>query len=285
MKIVEFLNRLKKSDDKFVNEYIGDIGIELKNFSKLINNNKELSSLNSKEFDLFYELFILSEYAYKNNLNLTKSFIKNIFESIKIEHLRVPQHTNLYARFRKDKNQVRLSKKSYKFNSKFFKEKISNLWNETPNNIDLFENKEFAKSEIENYKKILNRFSHLGCRDLSNSVDRLIETFNLKCWHGYRQIDINVAACLLAKVNNLSIQDFSPVLYPCHYFKNFKIKKILEETDNFFDHHLCFVPSLDKDGQDEDFKKIKNNDVTFFLLAEKDGEFYFIKNYNNTERF
>lgn len=175
----------------------------------------------------------------------------------------------------------RLIKKSWQFSSNKFKSIIDNIWEQTPNSFDLFKknNNELNKNII-NLKNKEKRFREIGCLELADSLGDLVRTLCFESHHDHRKISIYCAACILAKINRISKNNFKPTLYPYHECVSFAPKNVintiveLENLGNFiFDHYLVFTPSSDLE---EGLNILLDKSLKSIVLGDKDGDCYFI---------
>jgi len=175
------------------------------------------------------------------------------------------------------------------------------VWDGLPSDFNLYiRNSEFESNELEKYEKQVQRFKDLGCKSMSEEIQKYIDVFKQafeEAYYGFRRITVTNAALICAKVNgyewsnqivNQVIQcNYEPAVYPSTCFllpeKIIKIIGLLDtwpETGGcpIFDYYVLLIPrfrSWLSQLCDVEFL-FKNNSITPVLLGEKDGKCYFI---------
>jgi hypothetical protein len=283
----EIFFELKKFDINFIKNFTGDTGSLLYNF--ILNsdlNHSDLNSLATNDHKCFLELLKLLKFAYDNNLNLSLDFLSEKIKNtnFKFESTSIPNFSQKNARFSIKKNEIRLSKKKWKFCSKNFVEKIFKIWNDVPSDISLFKNKNYL-NEISSLRNKESRCEKIRCQELADSIRSVMEILSAKDYHGYKPISLIVAACILAKINKINRHDmkYSPVIYPFFEFENISnlsVREEIQKAENFehsrFDHYLIFIPSFLNHEKQDDFNILQDKNYVSFVLGEKDGFCYFI---------
>lgn len=275
----EFFKKILEFEKEFIFKIMGDKGLSLYDFAvNCDGKNPDLDVFFDDDYAYPYQIFILAKNAFDGKLDLALESIIKLIKNIDLDSICIAENSPRHARFLKEKNRekIRALRSSWKFSSSYFRENIKKLWNETPNNI-FFCNKSFEKLE-----NMSLEFQSIGCLEFSKSISRHLNVLKSKEYRKYKQINIEVAACILAKMNNITItSNYEPVIYPYCDFKKIASKNVknkIEIAENcnfpFFDSYLILVPSFVGFDKDADIESLKNN--VSFLLGEKEEEFYFI---------
>jgi len=277
----KFIEKILEFEKEFLLKIIGYKGLYLYNFAANVDKkNPYLDSFFNQDYAHIYQIIILSKYAFDNNLNLAFKSTIDILKSMDLDFICPSKNRHIRFLNEKERKNIRLSKNNWKFSSNYFKENIKKIWNETPE--DIF----FCKKNIEKLEKMSREFHSIGCFEFTKSISRHLDILNSNEYHQYKKIKIEVAACILAKMNNIEINnEYEPVIYPYDEFQKFSSEKIenkIKIAENlgfpFFDSYLILIPSFRWCDKKMDIEILEKK--ISFLLGEKEEEFYFIDLWN-----
>jgi hypothetical protein len=306
---MKIFSEIVKFEDEVVKLALGEFGLSLLKFSKVININHfgvcEIP-INDDLSEKLCQILYLVDYALKNNLNLSVDGISKFYAKC-IDHNLINLDKK-YIRLIKDekiRKEIRKNKKISEVGLAGFYEKARLIWDNLPGDFSIFlKNDTSFEKIIDDAESKADRYESVGCYELSKNIRdsvAVVRGLIKDSYCGYRRISIKNASVILAKINRFELvvknlensfhkkkyliflnnEIYNPKIYPIHYLEDIKtdyIKSLFIDLEStpLFDHYMVLVPSLNSRQINQDLIDIKEKNAIPILLGEKDGKCYFI---------
>jgi hypothetical protein len=306
---MKIFSEILRFEEKIIECALGEFGLSLLRFSKVININHfgiyEIP-INDDLSEKLCQILNLVDYALKNNLNLSVDGINKFYT--KCIDYNLINLDKKYVRLIKDektRKEIRKNKKISEVSLSGFYEKARLIWNNLPEDFSIFSKNDTSFEKIiADAESKADRYDSVGCYELSKNIRDSIDVVKdiiKDSYCGYRRISIKNASVILAKINRFELvvknlensfhkkkyliclnnEIYNPKIYPIHYLEDIKtdyIKSLFIDLEStpLFDHYMVLVPSFNSRQINQDLIDIKEKNAIPILLGEKDGKCYFI---------
>jgi hypothetical protein len=244
--------------------------------------------------------------------------IAELYASAKLKSSKVPGRNGYAARLlRKPKKDLARSfRRTQRLGSSSFMRSATKNWNCVPSSFGAFRRDFLASAHPEPLEEAARKFGEIGCDHLASAASELVARYiRPPCSYGYKRLGVVDACHILAKSCGFVLGEsliigrspsgwfrYSPFVLPLHVLKNIpeRVSSSVNHAefnsslyfDSVFDHYLVLAPFLGDrvdvgfagevnfPDADDCVSSLERGELDGVVLGERDGECYFICEWN-----